>query len=541
MSYGKILSDNAVKYSDLEIVKCGKKVYTYSILNNRSNQVAHAILELGIKKNEKFGILLYNSPKYLEIMFGLQKIGVVPVPINTRYGFFEFKYIFNNADIIGLFLDKDFVDKIENFIEKEEFESIKYFFVVEASPNEDFKKMINYEKFIENKDTSEPDIEIDENETGLLLYTGGTTGYPKGAILTHRNLKNATFLAPKHAMKLIMANKLRTDALIPKKGFKMKFLIPTPIYHVSGLMPVLTQIGLRNLIIFPESKSFNPKEICEIIETEKVTTIFMVPTMYHLWLDYKDLDKYDFSSLTMIASGGAKLPLQTKIRILERFPHAVLVDGYGSTETIGTSTIAFMNYEDIPKIKKGYIGQIVTGVKMRVINDKGEDVPVGEIGEMIYKGTTIMQGYYKDNDMNKTAFDENGWLHSGDLCKIDEEGNVYYVGRKNEMIISGGEKIYPLEIEELLREHPKIEECVIIGVPDRIWGHKVVAFIELIPDAIMTQKEIIGYLEDKIASYKKPRIIIIIDEIPITITGKIDRRKIYKMAVDLTTNNSKQS
>ncbi len=530
MGYGELLRDLAKKFSDLEIVKHGTKIYNFSKLNKRANQVAHALLQLGIKKNEKFGIMLYNSPEYLEIMFGLQKMGAVPVPINTRFGFIEFKHIFENADIIGLFIDKEFVKKIQDFINEYDFKAIKHIFVLNAAPNETFEGMRNYEKFIENQETSEPSVEINDDDVALLLYTGGTTGLPKGAILTHSNLKSATFIAPKHGMKLIMANKIPAESMIPKGGLKMKFLTPTPIYHISGLMPVLTQIGLRNMLYFPVSQSFDPEEICQIIEREKITTLFMVPTMYRIWLNHPSLEKYDLSSLTMIASGGAKLPQRMKIAILERFPKVTLVDGYGSTETIGTSTIAFMTYKDIPKIKKGYIGQVVTGIKMRVVNEKGEDVPVGEVGEMIYKGNTIMKGYYKDDAKTQAVFTEDGWLHSGDLCKMDEEGNVYYVGRMSEMITSGGEKIYPMEIEEILRSHPKINEVVITGVPDKIWGQKIAAFIELKKGEKMTAEEVIEYCKDKIATYKKPRIIKFIDKIPITKSGKMDRIRIRKMA-----------
>ncbi|MHA1266618.1 MAG: class I adenylate-forming enzyme family protein [Candidatus Helarchaeota archaeon] len=538
MGYGDLLRDLAKKFRDLEIVKHGTKIYTFSKFNTRANQVAHALLQLNVKKSDKFGILLYNSPEYLEIMFGLMKIGAVPVPINTRFGFTEFKHIFENSDLIGVFIDGELTEKLQSFIKTYDFKAIQYIFVINSPYNEIAEDMRDYERFIKHQETSDPEAEISDEDIALLLYTGGTTGLPKGAVLTHSNLKNATFIAPKHGMKLVMANKIPAESMIPKGNVRIKFLTPTPIYHISGLMPVLTQIGLRNLLYFPESHSFNPEEICRIIETEKITTLFMVPTMYRIWLESPYLDKYDLSSLTMLASGGAKLPQHLKIIILERFPHVTLVDGYGSTETIGTSTIAFMTHKDIPKIKKGYIGQVVTGIKMRVINEKGEDVPVGEVGEMIYKGKTIMKGYYKDATKTKAVFTEDGWLHSGDLCKIDEEGNVYYVGRMSEMITSGGEKIFPLEIEEVLRMHPKINEVVVTGVPDKIWGQKIAAFIELKKGEEMTAEEVIDYCKDKIATYKKPRIIKFISKIPITKSGKMDRIQIRKMArlMDLDAN-----
>lgn len=535
MSYTANLEKLAKKFPDLEIVKQGNKVYTYTHLNNRTNQVAKAFLDLGIKKEDKIGILLYNSPEYLEIMFGLQKIGVIPVPINTRYGTSELKYICENGDITGLVIDKEFIKKIRNFIDLSQL-PIKNVIVVGGSVEEQFDGMLNYEEFIHNKDTSNPEIELTAGDIGLLLYTGGTTGYPKGAILTHDNLYNATYIVPKHGMKLVMENKLNANALIPKAGMTLKFLVPTPIYHVSGLMPVLTQVGIRNLMIFPEKHSFDPKEICQIIETEKITTLFMVPTQYSLWLNYPNLSKFDLRSLTVIASGGAKLPIDMKIQILEMFPTVTLIDGYGSTETIGTSTVAFMVHDDIPKIQKGYIGQVVTGVKMKVVDELGEEVPIGEVGEMLYQGDTIMRGYYKDDHKTNITIDEDGWLHSGDLCKIDAQGNVYYVGRISETITSGGEKIYPMEIEELLRAHPKIYDAAVAGTPDDVWGQIIVAFIELEPKKNMTEDEVIEFCKDKIASYKKPRIIKFVKNIPLTKSGKMNRVRIREMAQSLKSN-----
>jgi acyl-CoA synthetase (AMP-forming)/AMP-acid ligase II len=529
----KVLEKLVENFSDLEIVKHGNKIYTFDKLNNRANQIARAFLDLGVKKGDKYGILLYNSPEYLEIMFGLQKIQVIPVPINVRYGLTEFKYIYENADIKGVFIDKDFIEITRRLIDEYKFENLNRVFVV-GIPREEFVNgMINYEEVIKDKETSNLEIQVDDEEIGLLLYTGGTTGLPKGAMLTHSNLYSATFLTPTHGMKLVKKKKVPAKALIPPPGTIMKFLIPTPIFHVSGLMPVLTNLGMRHLMIFPVSKTFDPKEICQIIQNEKITTVFMVPTMYRLWLRFSDLDKFDLSSLTMITSGGAKMSKEMKIEILEKFPDKVLVDGYGSTETIGTSTIAFMTYDDIPKIKKGYIGQIVTGIKMRVINEEGENVPVGEVGEMIYKGNSIMKGYYKDDVKTKEVFNEEGWLHSGDLCKIDNEENVYYVGRTSELILSGGEKIFPGEIEGVLRTHTKINNVAITGKKDNIWGEIITAFITLEPGEKMTLSEVSDFCVSKIASYKKPRIIKFVDSLPVTKAGKLDRTEIKKLAENM--------
>jgi len=533
MGYGKLLQGMAVKSPEFEIVKQAEKVYTLDQLNKYANQVANALIGLGIQKGEKFGILLYNSPEYLEILFGLQKTGAVPVPISTRYGLTEFQYIFENTNLSGLFLDKEFINKIKSVLEVSKSGVMKHIFVLNSISEEELGDWFDYEKLIRNQETIEPEIQVDDEEVGLIIYTGGTTGFPKGVVMTHANLQHATVMVPKHGINLVMTNKVKPEALLPRAGQQMKILVPTPMFHISGIMAVLTQLSLRYLVIFPEKSSFDLEEICRIIQEEKVTSIFMVPTMYRMLLNYPELDNYDFSSMTMIISGGEELTRQMKIGLLERFPEKTLLDGYGSTETMGTSTIAFMNYEDIPKIKEGYIGQVITGVKMRIVNERGEEVPVGEIGEMVYKSKTIMQGYYKDEVKNKESFDEEGWFHSGDLGKIDAEGNVYYQGRINEMITSGGEKISPTEVEEILREHPKIAEAAITGVPDKIWGEIVTALIELKPGEKMSPQEVINYCKGKIATYKKPRIVHFVDHIPVTNPGKLNRTEIRNLVKSL--------
>lgn len=533
MGYADLLKKWATSHSDVEAVKQGNKVYTYKKLNKRANQLACALLDAGVRKGEKFGALLYNSPEFLEIMFGLQKIGAIPVPINFRYGFTEFEYIYKNSDITGLFIEKRFVNNTRNFFKTRKITSIRHTFVVDAPSDQEFSDMYNYEKFIKDKDETDPDIQIDDEEPAFILYTGGTTGYPKGVIYTHSNLYAATYLTPGHGAKLIAEKKIPESTLIPSSGLKMKFLIPTPIFHISGILTIITQIGLGSFIVFPVNSSFDPEEICQIIQDEKITTIFMVPTMYRMWLNYPDLDKFDFSSLTVLGSGGAKMPREMKIEILEKFPKVTLVDGYGSTETVGTSTIAFMTYEDIPKIKQGYIGQLVTGMEMRVVDENMRDVPIGEVGEMIFKGKNVMKGYYKDPWKTERTIENNGWLHSGDLCRMDKEGNIYYVGRISEMITSGGEKIYPMEIEDYLKTHPKIQDVAVTGVPDKVWGELVTALIELKPGKDMTPEEVIEYCKDNIASYKKPRIIKFVNRVPLTEVGKPHRAEIKNLALSL--------
>ena len=248
----------------------------------------------------------------------------------------------------------------------------------------------------------------------------------------------------------------------------------------------------------------------------------MVPTQFRMFLDYPDLDSHDLSSVTLLSSGGSKMPVSMKKEILTRFPNTVLVDGYGQTENIGAAIYSFLTVDDISKITEGYIGKPISGVEMRVVNEDGDDVAPGEVGEALYRSPSLMRGYHGDDSKTKEAFDGT-WFHTGDLFRIDEEGNYYYVERKSEVIFTGSEKVFPAEVEEIICQHPKVDSAVIIGIPDRVWGEIVRVFVVPTAGQEITPDEITEWCSDKMASYKKPREIVIKQKLPLAEDGKVLR------------------
>jgi acyl-CoA synthetase (AMP-forming)/AMP-acid ligase II len=322
-------------------------------------------------------------------------------------------------------------------------------------------------------------------------------------------------------MSLIFEGKVPEKALLPA-DYELKFLVPTPLYHLSGFMPAIIMTAMKRPVVFPTSLSFSPPEICQLIQDEKITAIFMVPTQFRILLDFDGLEKYDISSVTLFSSGGSKMAASLKKEVLTRFPESVLVDGYGQTENIGAAIYSFLTVGDIPKIVDGYIGKPISGVSMRVVNEDGVDVQPGEIGEAIYRSPSLMKEYHKDAKQTDESF-HGKWFRTGDLFRIDEDGNYYYIERVSEVIFTGGEKVYPTEVEDIIRQHPKVHDVVVVGVSDRTWGEVVKAIIVPERENRLAKQEIIDWCKGKIASYKKPKIVEIKDSLPESEDGKILR------------------
>jgi acyl-CoA synthetase (AMP-forming)/AMP-acid ligase II len=390
------------------------------------------------------------------------------------------------------------------------------------------RKTLAWADFIEGVTSDDPALPLSSDLLGVQLFTGGTTGLPKGTNFTHQALLDACTLIPDHGLKLIFDGSVPESALLPT-DHELKFLVPTPLYHLSGFMPAIIMTAMKRPVVFPKSLSFLPQEILEIVEREKITAIFMVPTQFRILLDYPGLDSHDMTSVTLLSSGGSKMPAVTKKEILTRFPDTVLVDGYGQTENIGAAIYSFLTVDDIPKITEGYIGKPISGVEMRVVDDSGEDVLPGEVGEAIYRSPSLMRGYHEDESMTSESFD-GSWFHTGDLFRVDDEGNYYYVERKSELIFSGGEKVFPAEVEEILCKHPQIDIAAVIGVPDRVWGEVVWAFVVLSQGVQLDAEAIIDWCTGKMASYKKPKDVIIKDSLPMAEDGKILRSALKDMS-----------
>ena len=520
-----LLSRNAQDYGDMLAVVYGDDHLTWSDVDTTISEFANALLRDYPSSNEiRVAIIMENRPEYLVSLYGAQRAGMVPAPISTRFVGREIRHVFHigkpSVCITSVHYMAQIIDAFPDASER------PHMVVVEGWTDLE-NEIKSWGDFVANASHEHPALSATSQDLSVQLFTGGTTGLPKGTNFTHQALLDACTLIPDHGLKLIVDGEVPESALLPT-DHELKFLVPTPLYHLSGFMPAIIMAAMKRPVVFPKSLGFEPQEILELIEREKITALFMVPTQFRMLLDYPELDTHDMTSVTLLSSGGSKMPAYMKKEILNRFPNTVLVDGYGQTENIGAAIYSFLTVDDIPKVTEGYIGKPISGVEMRVINESGDDVSPGEIGEAIYRSPSLMRGYHDDDSMTKDSFD-GAWFRTGDLFRIDEEGNYYYVERKSEVIFSGGEKVFPAEVEDLLSQHPDVDSAVIVGIPDRIWGEVVRAFVVLKPGSEITENDILAWCSGKMASYKKPKEVILRDSLPIAEDGKILRSALKEL------------
>lgn len=494
MDVGQILRLTALKFPNRIALICEEKRMTYQAYDDRVNQLANGLLHLGLRKGDRVAVLLFNSIPMVEILFACAKTGSVFTPVNFRLTAEEVFYILDHSDARFFIYGEEFSGLVEMIRPK--LLKVEFFISLGevASPN------LNYEAILKESPVLEPTIPLSEKDECQLMYTSGTTGKPKGAILTHENL---------------LWNLFNTILGREEKEGEISIVIG-PLYHTAALNNhFLTRIAMAGTSIL--IKHFDPEKVMEIIQREKVTVISGAPAAYHLLLSLPE-GRYDTRSITKCTTGASILPNETKERLIKLFPNlSGIYDVYGCTEA--TPSIAILKAKDSLK-KKECVGPAVTFLEVRIVDEQDRDVPVGEVGEVICRGPNVMKGYYKDEEATREAL-RGGWLHTGDLARRDEEGFIYIVDRKKDMIVSGGENIYPREIEEILYSHPKIEDAAIIGVPDPLWGESVRAVIVLKRGETMTEEEVIEYCKNHLASYKKPKSVEFVESLPRNPSGKV--------------------
>ncbi len=495
MDVGKILTLTARKFPNRVALICEDKRMTYREYEDRVNRLANGLLQLGLKKGDRVAALLFNSIPMVEMFFACAKTGGVFTPINFRFTAEEVFYILDHSDARFFVYGEEFsglVEKVRPKLTKVEF-SISF-------NNETAPPILHYETFLEESPAQEPEIFLSENDECQLMYTSGTTGKPKGAILTHENLLWNLF-----------------NTLLGREEQEGEIsIVIGPLYHTAALNNhFLTRVAMAGTSILV--KQFDPIKVMEIIEKERATVISGAPAAYHLLFSLPE-GQYDTRSITKCTTGASILPNETKLRLAKLFPNLKgIYDVYGCTEA--TPSIAILKAKDSLK-KKECVGAAVPFLEVRIVDDQGQDLPAGEVGEVICRGPNVMKGYYKDEEATREAL-QGGWLHTGDLARMDEEGFIYIVDRKKDMIVSGGENIYPREIEEILYCHPKIEDAAIIGVPDPLWGESVRAVIVLKKGESMTEEEVIEYCKSHLASYKKPKSVEFVESLPRNPSGKV--------------------
>lgn len=507
MNVGYFLVKSASKYPQKTILKSEEGEISYKVFNERVNQLCHGLISLGLQKGDKIATLFLNCQEMCETYFAITKSGGVLVPLNARLNDRELANLINHCDAKALIFHTEFAPVVSQI--RADLTNIKYF--IEALGKTDDENL-PYGSLMEKQPESEPDVEIKEEDDFVILYTAGTTGRPKGCLLIHRNYIWASLNG-------IVDMDIR---------HKDKNLVVFPMFHTGGLASFIQRVAMGNTLYL--MKSVDIETILKIIEKERITSLALVPTLFNALLQFPDLEKYNRDSVRYFTSAGAIFPVELKSQTTRVFPNAEAGEIYGQSEEAGLGTRLLP--EDVFR-KIACVGQAFTNHEVRVVNDKAGDVKPGEVGEIIFRGPVVMKGYYKDPETTRQAI-RNGWLYSGDMAKVDDEGYIYIVDRKKDLIVSGGLNIYPREIEEILYSHPDIAEAAVLGVRDPKWGETVKAIVVPKQGKELKPEEIIDFCATKLSSYKKPTSVDIVDSLPKTASGKIQKvllREKYGKAV----------
>jgi O-succinylbenzoate-CoA ligase len=499
LNLGSILSQQANKYSNKALIVCDDQKICYGKLNERVNRLANALIALNIKKGDKVAALFYNSMEAVETFFALLKIGAVCVPLNYRLKGEEFKYIIDHSDSKALIFSGDFAAMLETI--SPDLKKVSIYITTDPAKG---SGTLSFHELIRSHRPEEPERLVTLEDESVILYTSGTTGRPKGVMLTHGN---QFFNTINYALAYGMNDQDIELAL-------------TPMFHSSTLGRVVTYIFSG--CTFITSRKFDPSRALKTIEMEKVTSITQAPTMYQAMMNLPEAGRFDTASVRRVVTGAAPMAVSTKKALKKLFPNAGLFDLYGLTEASPGVTILTPGrfFEKIESV-----GRPMAFVEVKVVNEESKEVTKEEIGEIICRGPNVMKGYYKDPQGTAEAL-KNGWLHTGDVGRMDEDGFLYLIDRKKDLIISGGENIYPAEIERVLLEHPKILEAAVIGVPDSYWGERVKAFVVLKPGETLSKEEVIKFCGEHLGSYKKPREVAFIDRLPRNAANKVMKEKL---------------
>jgi long-chain acyl-CoA synthetase len=485
-----LLTNTAAAHGDLIALKLDDLEVNYALLDEGSARVAGMLAAKGVEPGDRVGIMLPNVPYFALAYYGALRLGAVVVPMNVLLKGREVGFYLEDSGAKVLFAWHDFAEAAETGAQAAGTELIL------VKPGEFEQAVVASEPLRDVADRSGGD-------TAVILYTSGTTGTPKGAELTHDNLRR---------------NAEESRALFDT-GPGDVVLGALPLFHSFGQTCGLnaTIAGGGTLTLLPR---FDPGKAFEIFVRDGVTVFEGVPTMYGALLNHPERDRYDLSKLRVCASGGAALPVEV-LRGFEEAFGAKVLEGYGLSET---SPVASFNQPDRER-KAGSIGTPIHGVQMRVVDDEDAELPVGEVGEIVIRGHNVMKGYWGREDATKEAI-RDGWFHSGDLARVDEDGYFFIVDRKKDMIIRGGYNVYPREVEEVLYEHPAVREAAVIGIPHAEWGEEIGAAVALKEGQQISAEELRDYVKEQVASYKYPRQIWFVDELPKGPTGKILKREV---------------
>ena len=490
-SLAQLLTETAAKYGERPALKLDDTVVTYDALNEGATRVAGLLKDRGLEPGDRVGVMLPNVPYFGAVYYGVLRAGGVVVPVNVLLKGREVAFYLADPGAKFVLAWHGFADAAVEGAHAAGAEAI-------------IVKPGDFEQLLADAPRAPEDVERKRSDTAVILYTSGTTGTPKGAELTHSNL---------------LENCLYGGTELVHVSHDDVILGALPLFHSFGQTCCLNTAVRAGacLTLIPR---FEPGQALEIIQRDGVTLFDGVPTMYHAMLNHPDRERYDVSGLHTCVSGGSAMPAEV-MRSFEEAFGCIVLEGYGLSET---SPVASFNHPERER-KPGSIGTPIHGVEMKVVDDDGNDLPHGEVGEIAIRGHNVMKGYWNRPDATDEVL-QDGWLLTGDLARVDDDGYFFIVDRKKEMIIRGGFNVYPREIEEVLYEHPAVSEAAVIGMTDEAMGEEVGAAITIRPGADASADDIRAFVKERVAAYKYPRSVWIVDTLPKGVTGKILKREI---------------
>jgi acyl-CoA synthetase (AMP-forming)/AMP-acid ligase II len=507
MNAGQFLTRAAERHPERPAWIDARRVVPFRQAADRVGRLAQALISLGGQPGDRVGVLIPNCPEGLEAILAPMQAGMVAVPMNIRLHPNEHAYMLNDSRAFVLIAGAELRPHVSQM--REHLETVKHF--IFAGPGEGGD--LSYEALLECQGSLASSPAIEADDLAWIFYTSGTTGHPKGAMLTHRVL-------------ITMAEQflLDIDPVVPSDVL----LHAAPITHGSGLA-MFHHLARGSASAFPAVRSFDPVGIFQAIERHRATTMFLVPTMINVLVGSAERGRYDLSSLKTVFYGGAPMYVEQLTEALRAFgPIFVQVFGQGEAPMTCTSLPKDEHLvgDDPIKLRRlASAGRATTAVQVRIVDENDRPVPPDTMGEIVVRGDLVMKGYWNRPDATAETL-RGGWLHTGDIGSLDQDGYLYITDRKKDMIISGGSNIYPREIEEVICQHPAVFEVSVIGVPDDKWGEAVKALVVLRPGELATEDEIIEHCKRHLASYKKPQSVEFLPGLPKNAYGKVLKREL---------------
>ncbi|MBN1653370.1 MAG: AMP-binding protein [Deltaproteobacteria bacterium] len=533
MNIARLIEDNIARFGQYDFLFYNERSYTNVELNRATNQLANALRRLGVKKGERVGVQLLNCPELIQTFFAVFRLGAVLVPINPALREAELRHLYQDSGLVALVSHKDYSDRIREAVKTT---AIKHVLLL---GEELAKDALAYADALASGSDERVMEETDNDDLAVILYTAGTTGNPKGVMLTHYNWY--TLISGYYDLALLDTRGILAKATVIKAGGAggaaateeieifgvdrgRSSLIALPLFHGYGIFTVNAEFLAGGRLIL--MSRWDVDQALQYIERYRVTDFRAVPTMYIQILHSAKADAHDLSSLKLCISGSAPLPLDVARRWREKYGKDIW-EGYGLSEA---AAVNCGNAAAKRPPKYGSVGVCYQKCNtIKVFDQNDRELAAGQIGEVVIKGPTIMKGYWNKPEETARVL-RNGWLYTGDIGFMDEDGYLFLTERKKDLIIRGGENVYPKEVENVLHQHPEVLEAGVIGVPDETYGEEVKAFVVLRTPGSTSEQELLSFCSGHLPNYKRPKSIRIMDALPKSAVGKILRRELRKLA-----------